>query len=91
MVYGLLPVLIKSVPVSSLQQFLNRGFLEPFTAPPGGSRTASVCLCVLEGLRAALEVHDPPQAVTLLLYQALEQLYSKIHSTGLQVRRRVSS
>ncbi|XP_071965906.1 focadhesin-like [Antedon mediterranea] len=73
LLYNSLPVLIKTMPLAKLKFFLATSILEPFTnfSPV----TVTLCASVLEGLKAALAVPDPPQSVTYLLYQAVETIY----------------
>ena len=88
-----LPVLIKTVSISKLEVYLSRQLLELFGSrdpppPPSSSpdRGHQRRLAALWGLVAAVKVNDPPQNVTLLLFQTLEQLYKLP-----EIRNRVSA
>lgn len=67
-----LAVLIKVIPASNLQDFLERCLVQPFLDGAAGD----VKMSVLRGLAAALKINDPPQKVPLLLYHAVESIYS---------------
>ncbi|XP_064607895.1 focadhesin-like isoform X2 [Liolophura sinensis] len=70
--------LIKSISPSILKKFLVRPCAEQFTAsPPKGEN----CQVILQGLLGALQVPDPPEAVTSLLYEATELFYSILPKT----------
>ena len=72
--YDSLGVLIKSVPATKLQEFFEGHVLPLF----GENQNEAKCNNALSGLQRALHVQDPPQAVTLLLYQTLEKVYAAV-------------
>ena len=65
--------IIKSVPTVKLREFFTKSFLGLFTEGTPGLRPLAC-----RGLCEALKVPDPPQSVTLALYQVLEQLYHTV-------------
>ncbi|XP_067665779.1 focadhesin-like [Haliotis asinina] len=74
--YQSLPYLIKSVGPAILQTFLERGCMEPFT-----ESNIPMCICVLRGLNLALQVQDPPESVTRILYLATQVIYKAVPTT----------
>ncbi|KAK3602758.1 hypothetical protein CHS0354_027755 [Potamilus streckersoni] len=73
--YGSMATIIRAVAPDPLQTFINRGCKGPFQDIPSHYRS---CLSVLTGLNKALEVPDPPEAVTHILYQATAELYTAL-------------
>ncbi|CAL1526989.1 unnamed protein product, partial [Lymnaea stagnalis] len=69
-----MPGLIKSTSASVLKLYLERSCLPAFTH----NMARSLRLAVLQGLRDALAVNDPPEAVTFQLYETTSQLYQAI-------------
>ena len=76
LLYKLMPHLIKSVSPAKIQDYFDHGFLHPFTADDTESREEG-CVAALGGLCASLAVKDPPQSVTLQMYQLLDTVYSQ--------------
>ncbi|XP_071110148.1 focadhesin-like [Haliotis cracherodii] len=74
--YQSLPYLIKSVGPAILQMFLERGCMDPFT-----DKDMPMCVCVLRGLNLALQVQDPPESVTKILYSATQVIYKAMMPT----------
>ena len=68
-----LPVIIKSVAPSVVKTFLEKGGTEMLTSAGLDAKQE-----VLQGLHKSLQVPDPPDSITSVLYQCLEILY-RIH------------
>ncbi|XP_063431997.1 focadhesin-like isoform X2 [Mytilus trossulus] len=68
--YKALPVLIKSVAPSVIKTFLERGGVDILSSADLQDKQE-----VLKGLHKSLQVPDPPDSITSVLYQCLESLY----------------
>ena len=85
-IYESLPTLIKTVAPVKLQEYFSRGFLLPFKSVNNDqddklqlSVDIEGQVAALQGLCAGLRVHDPPQTVTMVLYQALEEVFQVVN------------
>ena len=70
-----LPILIRTVSISKLTTYLNQQVLELFRRHDTTASSHDYALTALWSLVAAVKVNDPPQNVTLLLFQTIEELY----------------
>jgi hypothetical protein len=88
-----LPVLTKYIQLSKLKEFMEGDFFQPFVdlkmvpgSPGGSAEPEQLCNSAMRGLLAALRVPDPPQMISMLLYQTVEAIYDKM-PTQLNVSR----
>lgn len=68
-----LDVIIKSVPAVKLREFFNQGLLRLYKEDNIDLQKEA-----LKGFCTALKVPDPPQSVTLTMYQTLEKIYQAL-------------
>ncbi|XP_060062505.1 focadhesin-like, partial [Ylistrum balloti] len=74
--YDALPHLIRSIAPTAIGSLLGVGSSEPYIGLDGVTNPS--LLHVLTGLTNALKVNDPPEAVTAVLYKAVETFHAKL-------------
>lgn len=72
--YQNLDVLIKCIPLKTLNEFLEHECINPFVFDQRQSQSS----VILNGLQKALMVNDPPESVTELLYTTVERIYKAL-------------
>lgn len=72
--YQNLDVLIKCIPLKTLNEFLEHECINPFLFDQRQSQSS----VILNGLQKALMVNDPPESVTELLYTTVERIYKAL-------------